>query len=168
MGCSEAFDGHCMCMFGINAYHARTVWVKLAAFICTADDLDTGKGPVINYFKYPSISLFYLPDATVVVYSHVFMVWLFFQALTRVKLNFLDQIAKFWELQGSKLRFPHVEKKILDLYLLSKARLSHWDDVIINHCNWFLTRSCAPGFCAGAKCKCSFAVPSFSCICSLL
>ncbi|XP_028810043.1 lysine-specific demethylase 5A [Denticeps clupeoides] len=42
------------------------------------------------------------------------------EALTRVKLNFLDQIAKFWELQGSKLRFPHVERKVLDLYLLSK------------------------------------------------
>ncbi|XP_066580391.1 lysine-specific demethylase 5A isoform X2 [Amia ocellicauda] len=42
------------------------------------------------------------------------------EALTRVKLNFLDQIAKFWELQGSMLRIPHVERKILDLYLLSK------------------------------------------------
>uniref|UniRef100_A0A665WT49 [histone H3]-trimethyl-L-lysine(4) demethylase n=1 Tax=Echeneis naucrates TaxID=173247 RepID=A0A665WT49_ECHNA len=42
------------------------------------------------------------------------------EALTRVKLNFLDQIAKFWELQGSKIRFPHVERKILDLYQLSK------------------------------------------------
>uniref|UniRef100_A0A673LR83 Lysine-specific demethylase 5A n=1 Tax=Sinocyclocheilus rhinocerous TaxID=307959 RepID=A0A673LR83_9TELE len=42
------------------------------------------------------------------------------EALTRVKLNFLDQIAKFWELQGCKLRFPHVERKLLDLYLLSK------------------------------------------------
>uniref|UniRef100_A0A8C9VNP2 Lysine-specific demethylase 5A n=1 Tax=Scleropages formosus TaxID=113540 RepID=A0A8C9VNP2_SCLFO len=42
------------------------------------------------------------------------------EALTRVKLNFLDEIAKFWELQGSWLRFPHVERKILDLYLLSK------------------------------------------------
>ncbi|XP_051976316.1 lysine-specific demethylase 5A-like [Xyrauchen texanus] len=42
------------------------------------------------------------------------------EALTRVKLNFLDQIAKFWELQGCKLRFPHVERKVLDLYLLSK------------------------------------------------
>ncbi|XP_036375855.1 lysine-specific demethylase 5A [Megalops cyprinoides] len=42
------------------------------------------------------------------------------EALTRVKLNFLDQIAKFWELQGSKLRLPHVERKILDLYVLSK------------------------------------------------
>lgn len=52
------------------------------------------------------------------------MICLSFQALTRVKLNFVDQIAKFWELQGSKLRFPHVERKILDLYLLSKARLS--------------------------------------------
>ncbi|XP_060928394.1 lysine-specific demethylase 5A [Limanda limanda] len=42
------------------------------------------------------------------------------EALTRVKLNFLDQIAKFWELQGSKIRFPHVERKTLDLYQLSK------------------------------------------------
>ncbi|MBN3317556.1 KDM5A demethylase, partial [Atractosteus spatula] len=42
------------------------------------------------------------------------------KALTRVKLNFLDQIAKFWELQGSMLRIPHVERKILDLYMLSK------------------------------------------------
>lgn len=54
---------------------------------------------------------------------------LFLQALTRVKLNFLDQIAKFWELQGSKIRFPHVERKILDLYQLSKVKLDaflHW------------------------------------------
>ncbi|XP_067110883.1 lysine-specific demethylase 5A isoform X2 [Osmerus mordax] len=43
------------------------------------------------------------------------------EALTRVKLNFLDQIAKFWELQGSRLRVPHVERKILDLYQLSKV-----------------------------------------------
>ncbi|XP_051974150.1 lysine-specific demethylase 5A-like [Xyrauchen texanus] len=42
------------------------------------------------------------------------------EALTRVKLNFLDQIGKFWELQGCKLFFPHVERKVLDLYLLSK------------------------------------------------
>ncbi|KAJ8393997.1 hypothetical protein AAFF_G00055300 [Aldrovandia affinis] len=42
------------------------------------------------------------------------------EALTRVKLNFLDQITKFWELQGSRLRLPHVERKILDLYVLSK------------------------------------------------
>uniref|UniRef100_A0A3P8VVD3 [histone H3]-trimethyl-L-lysine(4) demethylase n=1 Tax=Cynoglossus semilaevis TaxID=244447 RepID=A0A3P8VVD3_CYNSE len=42
------------------------------------------------------------------------------EALTRVRLNFLDQIAKFWELQGCKIRFPHVERKVLDLYQLSK------------------------------------------------
>nr|XP_014348079.1 PREDICTED: lysine-specific demethylase 5A [Latimeria chalumnae] len=42
------------------------------------------------------------------------------KALTRVKLNFLDQLAKFWELQGSTLRIPHVERKLLDLYMLSK------------------------------------------------
>ena len=43
------------------------------------------------------------------------------QAQTRVKLNFLDQIAKFWELQGSTLKIPHVERKILDLYQLNKV-----------------------------------------------
>ncbi|XP_041944652.1 lysine (K)-specific demethylase 5Ba [Alosa sapidissima] len=42
------------------------------------------------------------------------------EAQTRVKLNFLDQIAKFWELQGCTLKIPHVERKILDLYLLHK------------------------------------------------
>ncbi|KAG5835344.1 hypothetical protein ANANG_G00242890 [Anguilla anguilla] len=42
------------------------------------------------------------------------------EAQTRVKLNFLDQIAKFWELQGCTLKIPHVERKILDLYRLNK------------------------------------------------
>ncbi|KAI4826752.1 hypothetical protein KUCAC02_030185 [Chaenocephalus aceratus] len=41
-------------------------------------------------------------------------------AQTRVKLNFLDQIAKFWELQGCTLKIPHVERKILDLYQLNR------------------------------------------------
>lgn len=43
------------------------------------------------------------------------------QAQTRVKLNFLDQIAKFWELQGCTLKIPHVERKILDLYQLNRV-----------------------------------------------
>ncbi|XP_030632475.1 lysine (K)-specific demethylase 5Ba isoform X3 [Chanos chanos] len=42
------------------------------------------------------------------------------EAQTRVKLNFLDQIAKFWELQGCTLKIPHVERKILDLHQLYK------------------------------------------------
>uniref|UniRef100_A0A671V219 [histone H3]-trimethyl-L-lysine(4) demethylase n=1 Tax=Sparus aurata TaxID=8175 RepID=A0A671V219_SPAAU len=42
------------------------------------------------------------------------------EAQTRVKLNFLDQIAKFWDLQGCPLKIPHVERKILDLYKLNK------------------------------------------------
>ncbi|XP_041035523.1 lysine-specific demethylase 5C isoform X2 [Carcharodon carcharias] len=42
------------------------------------------------------------------------------EAQTRVKLNFLDQIAKFWELQGSTLKIPNVERRILDLYSLNK------------------------------------------------
>lgn len=66
-----------------------------------------------------------MPLTVVEVPMIVFIICLSFQALTRVKLNFLDQIAKFWELQGSKLHFPHMERKILDLYLLSKARRSH-------------------------------------------
>ncbi|KAJ8679278.1 hypothetical protein QAD02_015065, partial [Eretmocerus hayati] len=42
------------------------------------------------------------------------------EAKTRIKLNFLDQIAKFWELQGSSLRIPLVERKALDLYSLHR------------------------------------------------
>ncbi|CAH2061130.1 unnamed protein product, partial [Iphiclides podalirius] len=42
------------------------------------------------------------------------------EAITRVKLNFLDQIIKFWELQGSVLKIPTVERKPLDLYSLHK------------------------------------------------
>lgn len=45
----------------------------------------------------------------------------FFQAKTRVKLNFLDQIAKFWELQGSSLKIPMVERRVLDLYTLHRV-----------------------------------------------
>lgn len=39
-----------------------------------------------------------------------------------MKLNYLDQIAKFWEIQGSSLKIPNVERRILDLYSLSKVR----------------------------------------------
>ncbi|KAE8583374.1 hypothetical protein XENTR_v10020499 [Xenopus tropicalis] len=42
------------------------------------------------------------------------------EAETRVKLNYLDQIAKFWEIQGSSLKIPNVERRILDLYSLNK------------------------------------------------
>eukprot|EP00096_Caligus_rogercresseyi_P011047 TRINITY_DN422_c0_g1_i1.p1 TRINITY_DN422_c0_g1~~TRINITY_DN422_c0_g1_i1.p1 ORF type:complete len:1514 (+),score=534.84 TRINITY_DN422_c0_g1_i1:112-4653(+) len=42
------------------------------------------------------------------------------EAHTRIKLNFLDQVAKFWELQGSLLKIPLVEKRALDLYTLKK------------------------------------------------
>lgn len=43
------------------------------------------------------------------------------EARTRVRLNFLDQIAKFWELQGSSLKIPMVERKPLDLYSLYRV-----------------------------------------------
>ena len=42
------------------------------------------------------------------------------EAHTRIKLNFLDQVAKFWELQGSTLKIPLVEKRALDLHTLKK------------------------------------------------
>ncbi|XP_043916445.1 lysine-specific demethylase 5C isoform X2 [Protopterus annectens] len=42
------------------------------------------------------------------------------EAETRVKLNYLDQIARFWEIQGSTLKIPNVERKMLDLFTLSK------------------------------------------------
>ncbi|XP_012675565.2 lysine-specific demethylase 5C isoform X3 [Clupea harengus] len=42
------------------------------------------------------------------------------EAETRVKLNYLDRIAKFWEIQGSSLKIPNIERRILDLYSLSK------------------------------------------------
>uniref|UniRef100_A0A6I8SR53 JmjN domain-containing protein n=1 Tax=Xenopus tropicalis TaxID=8364 RepID=A0A6I8SR53_XENTR len=43
------------------------------------------------------------------------------EAMTRVKLDFLDQLGKFWELQGSALRIPVVDGKLLDVYALSKV-----------------------------------------------
>ncbi|XP_022082641.1 lysine-specific demethylase 5A-like [Acanthaster planci] len=43
------------------------------------------------------------------------------EAKTRIKLNFLDQIAKYWELQGCRLRIPNCYGKSLDLYNLYKV-----------------------------------------------
>ncbi|CAG03939.1 unnamed protein product, partial [Tetraodon nigroviridis] len=42
------------------------------------------------------------------------------EAETRVKLNYLDRIARFWEIQASSLKIPHIERRILDLFGLSK------------------------------------------------
>ncbi|XP_019110300.1 lysine-specific demethylase 5C isoform X1 [Larimichthys crocea] len=42
------------------------------------------------------------------------------EAETRVKLNYLDRIARFWEIQASSLKIPHIERRILDLFSLSK------------------------------------------------
>lgn len=41
-----------------------------------------------------------------------------------MKLNYLDRIARFWEIQGSSLKIPHIERRILDLFSLSKARIN--------------------------------------------
>uniref|UniRef100_A0A8C9Z0N0 [histone H3]-trimethyl-L-lysine(4) demethylase n=1 Tax=Sander lucioperca TaxID=283035 RepID=A0A8C9Z0N0_SANLU len=42
------------------------------------------------------------------------------EAETRVKLNYLDRIARFWEIQASSLKIPHIERRILDLFSLSR------------------------------------------------
>ncbi|XP_055022124.1 lysine-specific demethylase 5C isoform X3 [Boleophthalmus pectinirostris] len=42
------------------------------------------------------------------------------EAETRVKLNYLDRIARYWEIQGSSLKIPHIERRIVDLFSLSK------------------------------------------------
>lgn len=43
------------------------------------------------------------------------------EAMTRIKLNFLEQLVKFWDLQGYPFKIPYVEKKTVDLYLLHKV-----------------------------------------------
>lgn len=40
------------------------------------------------------------------------------EAITRLKLLFLQKLTKFWELQGSPLKTPMTENKTLDLYCL--------------------------------------------------
>lgn len=40
------------------------------------------------------------------------------EAITRLKLLFLDKILKFWQLQGQTLKIPMIENKALDLYCL--------------------------------------------------
>ncbi|XP_067935364.1 lysine-specific demethylase 5A-like [Watersipora subatra] len=42
------------------------------------------------------------------------------EATTRVKLNFLRKLTKFWELQGAVLKVPLVNRAPLDLYKLQK------------------------------------------------
>ncbi len=42
------------------------------------------------------------------------------EAVSRIKLNFLLKLSKFWELQGQKFKIPTLERKQLDLYKLNK------------------------------------------------
>ncbi|MFT7814079.1 lysine-specific demethylase 5B isoform X2, partial [Arapaima gigas] len=76
------------------------------------------------------------------------------EAQTRVKLNFLDQIAKFWELQGCTLKIPHVERKILDLYQLNKLVAEEGGfDIICRDRRWTriaLKMGFAPGRAVGS------------------
>lgn len=43
------------------------------------------------------------------------------EALTRIKLNFLERLYKFWELNGRPLKIPTVEKRPLDLQMFHKV-----------------------------------------------
>ncbi|XP_051767715.1 lysine (K)-specific demethylase 5Ba isoform X1 [Ctenopharyngodon idella] len=76
------------------------------------------------------------------------------EAQTRVKLNFLDQIAKFWELQGCTLKIPHVERKTLDLYVLYKlVKEDGGFDVVCKERRWTqiaLKMGFAPGKAVGS------------------
>ncbi|XP_051508691.1 lysine-specific demethylase 5B-B isoform X1 [Myxocyprinus asiaticus] len=76
------------------------------------------------------------------------------EAQTRVKLNFLDQIAKFWDLQGCTLKIPHVERKILDLYQLNKLVADEGGfDVVCRERRWTkiaMTMGFAPGKAVGS------------------
>ncbi|KAF3697213.1 Lysine-specific demethylase 5B-B [Channa argus] len=76
------------------------------------------------------------------------------EAQTRVKLNFLDQIAKFWDLQGCALKIPHVERKILDLYALNKLVADEGGfDVVCRDRRWTkiaLQMGFAPGKAVGS------------------
>ncbi|KAG0710048.1 Lysine-specific demethylase 5A [Chionoecetes opilio] len=69
------------------------------------------------------------------------------EAHTRIKLNFLDQIAKFWELQGSSLKIPVVERKALDLYSLHRNVWSEGgNDQVSKERKWnkIASRMCLP------------------------
>ncbi|XP_056131035.1 lysine-specific demethylase 5B-B [Lampris incognitus] len=76
------------------------------------------------------------------------------EAQTRVKLNFLDQIAKFWDLQGCSLKIPHVERKILDLYKLNKLVTDEGGfDIVCRERRWTkiaLQMGFAPGKAVGS------------------
>ncbi|XP_062843106.1 lysine (K)-specific demethylase 5Ba [Trichomycterus rosablanca] len=76
------------------------------------------------------------------------------EAQTRVKLNFLDQIAKFWELQGCTLKIPHIERKTLDLYQLYKLVTEEGNfDVVCRERKWTkiaLKMGFAPGKAVGS------------------
>ncbi|NP_001002166.2 lysine-specific demethylase 5B-B [Danio rerio] len=76
------------------------------------------------------------------------------EAQTRVKLNFLDQIAKFWDLQGCTLKIPHVERKILDLYQLNKLVADEGGfDLVCRERRWTkiaMTMGFAPGKAVGS------------------
>jgi len=57
----------------------------------------------------------------IILYSQVQISYIYIQATTRVKLNFLDKLLKFWELQGTAIKIPTVDRKLLDFHKLHKV-----------------------------------------------
>jgi hypothetical protein len=62
----------------------------------------------------------FIPDLTFFLFPSRIQRLNELEAHTRIKLNFLDQVAKFWELQGTTLKIPLVERRALDLFTLKK------------------------------------------------
>lgn len=61
----------------------------------------------------------------------------------RVKLNYLDQIVKFWEIQGFFLKIFNVEWWILDFYSFSKIVVEEGGyEVICKDCWWVWVVQC--------------------------
>jgi [histone H3]-trimethyl-L-lysine4 demethylase len=59
------------------------------------------------------------------------------EAVTRAKLNFLDKLSKFWELQGKKFRMPVLEKNFVDLYKLNKlVNAMGGYEYLVQHKQW--------------------------------
>lgn len=65
-----------------------------------------------------------------------------------MKLNYLDRIAKFWEVQASSLKIPNVERRILDLFGLSKVSASLQVQVVLKDGAVLLSLSVRDSLCS--------------------
>jgi histone demethylase JARID1 len=60
------------------------------------------------------------------------------EANNRIKLNFLDKLSRFWDLQGKKFRVPTLEGRSLDIYKLYKVSLKSYLKSAILFSNKFI------------------------------